>query len=244
MNKDRPTTARPFGLGAEEDQPGLEDRMGYTFRNPTLLQTALTHGSAQPPGVVRENERLELLGDAVLDLVVTEGLLRLYPDWDEGRLSRQRALLVQTRSLARIARRLGIERALRLGHGEAQSGGRAKPSILAAAFEAVLGALYLDGGLNAARELVEREILAAEDVYDAASQSDWKTALQEETQRRWRVLPSYRLTGCEGPPHAPVFTVEVDVQGRTLGRGEGRSKREAEQAAARQALQRLEAEGD
>jgi ribonuclease-3 len=222
----------------------LEESLGYEFRSPGLLEAALTHASALPPGVIRACERLEFLGDAVLDLAIADLLLENYPGWDEGRLSKVRARLVQTSSLAAKGRELGLDRALRLGRGEERSGGRRKASILAAVYEAVLGAVFKDGGYSRARSLVARHFAVELMDRDLVGSEDWKTMLQEHTQERYRIVPEYRVVEERGPAHAREFTTEVWVQGTCVGCGEGGSKREAEQQAARVALERLSLLGE
>jgi len=185
------------------------------------------------------NERLEFLGDAVLGLVVTDYLYRSYPDLPEGQLAQVRASVVNAEVLAEVAEEMAIGPALRLGRGEDASGGREKPSILSDAMEAVIGAVYLDGGWDAAAELVMR--LLGERITEGAAGPgghDYKTRLQELAARVYDDLPRYRHT-CEGPDHAKRFSATVSVAGTALGRGEGRSKKQAEQAAARVAWQLL-----
>jgi len=215
----------------------FEERLGYEFTSTNLLDDALTHASALPPGVVRVGEQLEFLGDAVLDLAIADLLLETFSDWDEGRLSKLRARLVQTSSLAAKGRELGLGDALRLGRGEERSGGRGKASILAAAYEAVLGAVFRDGGYRRARLLVALHFTDELSDEGATASEDWKTMLQEYTQEHYRTVPEYRVTDERGPAHAREFTTEVWVEGKCLGRGAGASKREAEQQAARCALE-------
>jgi ribonuclease-3 len=224
-------------------QPGrLEAALGVELRDRALLVQALTHRShAFEAGGLPNNERLEFLGDAVLGLVVTERIYRSYAYAPEGRLAKLRAAAVNTHSLADVARRLGVGRAVRLGRGEEQSGGRDKDSILADTLEALLGAVYLDRGLEVAEEVVDR--LFADLIDDLANRReslDYKTSLQELAAREWSSLPSYHLTA-EGPDHRKRFTATVSVQGERLGVGTGRSKKEAEQQAAREAFTTLEA---
>jgi ribonuclease-3 len=185
------------------------------------------------------NEPLEFLGDAVLGLVVSELLMERHPERPEGWLSRARAGAVNKHALARRARQLELERFIRLGRGELRSGGAAKPGILANAFEAVLGALYLDAGLDAVRALVERELGDALEQPEGAL-ADSKTRLQEWLQARGEPPPRYETTQASGPPHAPQFHVEVRVGERVRGQGTAGSKRAAEQLAASAALARLE----
>jgi ribonuclease III len=227
--------------GPQGDRADLETRLAHRFHSAELLEQALTHGSRayERGDASRGNERLEFLGDAVLNLVVSERLMSLWPQASEGTLSRARAAAVNTAALAASARRLGLSSLIRLGRGEEGSGGRDKPSILADVFEAVLGALYLDGGLEVVRAFLVRE-------FDAhlrdpeALRSDAKTRLQERVQERGDPAPSYETIAERGPDHAREFEVIVRVAGQELGRGIGRSKRAAEQAAARSALEAFE----
>ncbi len=204
---------------------------------------SLSHRSwcAETPGS-GSNERLEFLGDAVLGLVVTNHLFRTYPNLPEGELAKMRASVVNSALLAEVATGLDVGDALLLGKGEGQSGGREKPSILADAMEALIGAMYLDCGLDAAAALVMR--LLGERIEEAAEGpggQDYKTRLQELCARRFDVLPRYQVTD-EGPDHAKLFDALVLVSGQVRGTGHGRSKKQAEQAAARVAWQRLSGE--
>jgi ribonuclease III len=217
----------------------FEARVGYVFRDRSLLDAALTHSSALPSGPVRSSEQLEFLGDAVLDLAIANLMLRAFPDQDEGQLSKWRALLVRTRTLAAKARQLGIGGALLLGRGEERSGGRSKDSILAAAYESVLGAIFRDGGFSRAEAVIARHFMAELAAGPNLGEHDWKTQLQELSQARFRSVPEYRLAEERGPPHARHFTTEVWVEGKCLARGDGSSKRDAEQQAARVALEQL-----
>ncbi len=224
----------------------LEEAIGYAFPNRRLALTALTHKSwvnEHRAEGYEDNERLEFLGDAVLDLVVSEHLMRALPEAREGRLSQIRAGLVSADGLSRVAARLALGGLLRLGKGEESSGGRKKPSLLADVFEAVVGAIYLADGLEAARDFVERTVLASVDLHapDAVARRDWKTRLQERAQADAGQTPRYRLVAETGPDHDKRFETEVLVGGRVLGRGRGRTKKDAEQAAAQQALRVLEA---
>lgn len=217
----------------------LETKLGYTFHDRALLENALTHSSFanenhSPDG---SNERLEFLGDSILGMVTAEFLYRTHPDLPEGDLTRTRAALVCEESLVEVADRLELGKFLRLGRGEAAGGGRERPSIRADAVEAVLAAVYLDGGLAEARKIVQRFILARET--EKAVTRDYKTALQELVQRESGQVLAYRLIGQSGPDHAKVFTVEVDLNGKAVGRGTGHSKKEAEQMAARSAVEML-----
>lgn len=220
----------------------LEEKLGYTFRSPALLENALTHSSYanehREDGVL-SNERLEFLGDSILGLVVAEHLYRMWSDLPEGELTRIRAALVCEGSLVEVARRLRVGQHMRLGKGELSGGGRERPSIQADAVEAVLAAVYLDGGIGQVRKLIGTLILAQETEKAAASR-DYKTTLQELVQRESGKTLSYHLITESGPDHAKLFEMEVCLNGETLGAGEGRSKKEAEQAAAKAAVAMLE----
>ncbi|MEX1177708.1 MAG: ribonuclease III [Nitriliruptor sp.] len=208
---------------------------------PGLLDQALTHRSwAFENGGVDPNERLEFLGDAVLALVVTDEIFHAHPAEQEGRLAKVRSAAVKTGSLAGIARDLGLGRFVKLGRGEAQSGGADKDSILADTLEAVLGAVYLDQGFASAYDLVQRLFeRRLEELAGRGAALDFKTALQELSAAQFESVPRYELTDT-GPDHDKTFTATVSVGGRIVGRGEGRSKKRAEQEAARQAYQLLE----
>ena len=222
--------------------PGaIAERIGYEFSEPGRLVLALTHRSmVAKPG--SNNEKLEFLGDAVLDLAISDLLMERFPNATEGELSRVRAALVNATMLAAKATELEIGAALRLGKGEERSGGRQKGSILAAAIEAVLGAVYLDGGFLATRAVVAR-LFAAELQRPLRSHlTDHKTRLQEITQKRYRETPVYTLVRASGPDHDKAFVSELRILGRTYGRGEGKSKKAAEQEAALRALEQLETE--
>lgn len=232
----------------------LEERLGHKFSNRELLERALTHSSATPElrganadaaadsSQVSDNERLEFLGDAVLELLASEYLLTAFPEWKEGQLSKSRARIVNAGSLEAAARRLRIGEHLRLGRGEEKTGGREKQTLLADAFEAVVAAVYLDAGLGAARELLQRVLFeqALEERGERIAESDRKSALQEFLQGRGQPPAEYRLAGESGPDHQKVFLIEVWVNGECLARGEGSTKKEAEQQAARSALEQLE----
>ncbi len=216
----------------------LEERLGYLFARKALLEQALCHRSSDGR-VGAQNERLEFLGDAVVQIVVSDLLFRRWPEADEGALSRRRAALVNARVLAEKARSLRLGLALRLGRGEEKTGGREKDSILAGALEAVLGAVFLDGGFAAAQDVGRRlfETDVAEPI--GGEQGDFKTRLQEIAQERLRSAPAYELLRASGPDHAKEFEVRVSLGGEVLGVGVGPSKKRAEQAAARAALERL-----
>jgi ribonuclease-3 len=222
------------------DDLGLEARLGYTFLDRSLLDAALTHTSALSAGSVRAGEQLEFLGDAVLGVVIADLLLQAFPALSEGELSKRRATLVRGVTLAAKARVLGIGPVLRLGRGEDRGGGRDKTSILAATYEAVLGAIYRDGGFERAKAIIGRHFAEELARGGVAGTPDWKTLLQERVQARERTVPEYRLAAEEGPAHAREFTAEVWVGNRRLACGRGSSKREAEQQAAQAALEVLE----
>ncbi len=239
---------------ARIDDAQLEERLGHKFLRPALLECALTHSSALPElragrteeaaadGSPGDNERLEFLGDAVLELLASEYLLATFPEWSEGQLSKSRARLVNAGSLEEAARRLRLGEHLRLGRGEEKTGGREKPTLLADAFEAVVAAVYLDGGLSSAREVLRRSLFeqAVEERGERIAESDRKSALQEFLQGRGHPPAEYRLAGESGPDHQKVFLIEVWVNGRRLASGDGSTKKEAEQRAARRALEQLE----
>ena len=211
----------------------LEKALGYVFRNGELLRRALTHPSMGKP----DNQRLEFLGDAVLQFLMSDKLFRAYPEDREGGLTHLRALLVCEAALSQVARKLGVGQALIMDRGEELTGGREKPSVLCDAMEAILAAVYLDGGLGAARGIVERCWPAPEEVQRPTQDS--KGALQELLQRDGGPPPEYRITGQSGPAHDPRFEATVYHQGEALATGTGSTKKHAEQEAAVQALQIL-----
>jgi ribonuclease-3 len=220
------------------------DTFGYVFREPRLLEEALTHKSyvneARERGD-RHNERFEFLGDAVLALIVSDYLAASFPDSPEGELSKLKARLVSESSLARAARRLNLGSHLRLGRGEELTQGREKSSLLANAVEALIAAVYLDGGLEAARSFtlkaLTQELGDLRELEGPASIQDYKTQLQEWCQKRFETLPQYATVRETGPDHQKIFEVNLLVRGEVLGVGVGRSKKEAEQMAAKQALE-------
>lgn len=221
---------------AGAQRAGLAERLGWEVADQELFAQALAHRSWCAEHAGKEpNERLEFLGDAVLGLIVTDYLFRSYPELPEGELAKARAAVVNSVSLAGAARDLRLGEALLLGKGEDSSGGRLKPSILADAMEAVIGAIYLDAGYTVAETIVLR--LFEERLQGAAKgpgEDDYKTRLQEFCAQSYDELPLYRVTD-SGPDHAKVFVAEVLVSGQPRGRGEGRSKKQAEQMAARDA---------
>jgi ribonuclease III len=224
---------------------GLRRRLGLEALDPVHGLAALTHKSYvnEHRDEGADNERLEFLGDAVVDLAVSHRLMERFPDADEGELSKLRALLVNEETLARVARHLGLGGLLRMGRGEEMTGGRDKSSVLADALEAVIGAVYLSGGLPEALLVVDRlfgDLLQG--VAEGKSGEDWKTRLQELVQTRLRQSPRYRVVSEEGPDHSKTFEVEVTVGTELFARARGRSKKEAEQAAARETLTMLDSE--
>lgn len=232
----------PAGAGDPGTLERLEADLGIRFADRSMLELALTHRShAFEAGGIPTNERLEFLGDAVLGLVVTDWIYRRFPGLPEGRLAKIRAAAVNTHALADVARNLGLGQVVRLGRGEEQSGGRDKDSILADSLEALFGAVYLDQGMAAAMELVVRLFADLLVEYATRRESlDYKTSLQELTAARLSTLPEYLVTE-EGPDHEKRFTAVARIAGDTLGTGRGRSKKEAEQAAAREAYAALAA---
>ena len=216
----------------------LEKLLGYTFADRSLLEKALVHSSAATEGDLESNQTLEFLGDAVLDLAVSDFLLRRHPTRAEGDLTRMRASIVSARGLATAAGRLELGRWIRLGRGEARSGGGKKANILADTYEAVVAAVFLDGGYEAARRLIETTF-AQEIAADDPVGGDWKTELQEYTQSRLRCTPSYSLVSTTGPDHAKYFEVAIRVEGEVIAHGEGANRKSAEQAAAKEAIRVL-----
>jgi ribonuclease III len=226
-----------FAMSNLDEQ--LEERLGRTFRNRELLERALTHSSAIPElraadardvRPAENNEQLEFLGDAVLDLLASEYLVEKFPKWSEGQLSKSRARLVNAQALELAARRLHLGEHLRLGRGEEKTGGREKPALLADAFEAVVAAIYLDGGLAAAKEMLRLTLfeLALEEGGSSLFETDGKSALQEFLQGRGKPPAEYRLAAESGPDHQKIFQVEVWAEGSCLASGQGSTKKEAE----------------
>lgn len=233
----------PFGDGLVL----LEHRLGYRFRDRGLLEHALTHRSRaheDVTGGVADNESLEFLGDAVLGFVMADVIFRDFPEADEGQKSKVKASVVSTAALVQVGERLGLGQYLLLGRGEEKSGGRRKQALIADTCEAVIAAIYLDGGLDVARRFILR---AFHDLLDEVKQpglltamtGDYKSALQEWLQDQRHALPEYRVVATRGPDHEKEFSVEVWSESRLLASATGRSKKEAEQAAARHALERL-----
>ncbi len=219
----------------------LEEKLGYQFQDKSLLENALTHSSyanEHHAGRAQSNERLEFLGDSVLGMVVADYLYRHFPDLPEGDLTRMRASLVCENSLVVVAGVWDLGAYLKLGKGEESCGGRERPSIRADAVEAVIAAVYLDGGIAQARRMIQRFILDNMSQVNQAGR-DHKTALQALVQRKSGQVLTYHLIGQSGPDHAKTFQMEVRLNGRPVGSGSGRSKKDAEQAAAAEAMRRL-----
>ncbi|MDQ1277087.1 MAG: Ribonuclease 3 [Thermodesulfobacteriota bacterium] len=223
----------------------LEQALGYVFQDPQLLVNAFTHRSytnENPSFTCRDNERLEFLGDAVLQLCISDLLMRRFPDFTEGRLSKMRATLVNEQSLAALGKRFGLGNHLFLGKGEEASGGRGKTSLIADTFEAVMAAVYLDGGYGQASRLIAdlfaELILTGEG--GAAPFRDYKSALQELCQSRFHETPKYQLRNEYGPDHDKTFEVELAIVESVKETGTGKSRKEAEQQAARKVLEYFE----
>ncbi len=233
-------------LSKKSDLENLMQRLGYNFRNSALLVQALCHASfvnEHPQAELADNERLEFLGDAVLDLAVSHILMELFTDAEEGILSKYRAMVVDELGLYRVAMEIGLGEYLFLGKGEEQSGGRQKTSILADAMEAVLGAVYLDGGFDIALQVIKD--LFAISIRDLGTKNmihDFKSSLQEYTQRKFKTVPRYNLVDEWGPAHDRTFKVALKLNGKLLAEAEGKSKKEAEQRAAKIALLTLRGE--
>lgn len=226
------------------DLEKLVRAMEYDMADFGLLEEALTHRSyanENPASVVRDNERLEFLGDAVLEICVSDTIYRLFPDYAEGQLSKLRASIVHERPLASLAEYFHLGEYLRLGKGEEASGGRNKPSLLADSFEAVIAAIYLDGGFDKVQKLISRlfDPLIME-VDRSNIYRDYKTTLQELSQIRFREVPRYTLIRESGPDHSKTFIVQMEITGAITTIGSGKNKKEAEQQAAREALSVLE----
>ena len=219
----------------------LETSIGYKFKNIQLLQNALTHSSYANErwhNSLLSNERLEFLGDSVLGMLVAEYLYKTFPDRPEGELTRMRADMVCEHTLATVANKIGLGTHLLLGHGEERLGGRNRESILADATESVIAACFLDGGLEAAAQFVKKYILVEVPV-TRLNNVDYKTALQELVQQKKNQVLCYTLVGQSGPDHDKLFDVEVSLNGSVVGKGSGRSKKRAEQMAAKAAVEKL-----
>lgn len=221
----------------------IEKVIGYSFKKPAILKRALTHKSYANElklSAEEHNERLEFLGDAVLELAVSELLMKRYPDFSEGELSKMRAAIVNEKQLASLARKFRLGDYLYLGRGEEQTSGREKSSLLADAYEAILGGIYMDRGAKKAFQLIQRHY---SDLLDKTPPhqfyQDYKTELQERCQELFRAIPRYKLAAERGPDHDKTFEVEIYIRNELMGHGFGRSKKEAEQQAAQEALQKL-----
>jgi len=233
----------PFGT----ELAPLERDVGYRFRDPGLLEHALTHRSRvheDASGGVIDNESLEFLGDSILGFVVADMLFRAFPEHSEGQKSKLKASIVSAASLARMGERLNLGEYLILGRGEEKTGGRRKQALISDCYEALIAAIYLDGGIDPARAFIERQFQglieeARRTGVEAAFTEDYKSALQEWLQSHDRGLPAYRLVSEAGPAHRRWFAVEVLVEGEPVARAEGRTKKEAAQAAAKAALTEL-----
>lgn len=229
-------------INQDDAYAALENAAGYRFRDRRLLQEALTHRSRtnEVGGGLPDNQRLEFLGDSILGFVVGHELFLRHPEWREGELSRYRSTLVDEENLARLAQAMDLGSCLSLGKGEEKGGGREKKSLLADAYEAFMAAVYLDGGMQAVQRLVKRQfghLLAGSE--PATLTRDYKTELQEITQARVAAVPRYELLESAGPDHERSYRVAVLINGTVAGEGVGRSKKVAQQAAAREALEKL-----
>jgi ribonuclease III len=226
----------------------LQERLGYLFGDHAIYLQSLTHTSygheflQEKTIALRNNERLEFLGDAILDVVISDILLEAFPNGSEGQLSKMRAAVVNEKTLAQVAKSVGLAEVIRLGKGEIQTGGRNKPSILSSTFEALIAAIYLDGGFHAVYPVV-RHLFSPMFVEEKELMAfyDHKTQLQELIQAKFKVTPSYHLLQTRGPDHAKIFEVEVRIQGKMAAIATGSSKKEAEQNAARSAIQSMAA---
>ncbi|MEX1071175.1 MAG: ribonuclease III [Anaerolineales bacterium] len=232
-----------------KDDPGLENpqtfasRLALPISDKGLVTRALTHRSYlnENPGALEDNERLEFLGDAVLDFVVGAWLYSHFPEMSEGEMTRLRAGLVSTERLGAFGAKIQIGNALRMGHGEEESGGRHRQAMLCNAFEALIGALYLDSGIQAVEKFIDPLLSQASiEIRGGAGDRDPKSLLQEWVQARGQGAPAYRIVAESGPDHSKDFVVEVSVAGKAVARGEGRSKQSASKSAAKEALKKLE----
>ena len=227
------------------DTGEFEKRLGYEFKDKSLLETALTHTSYANEHRSVSYERLEFLGDAVLQLLMSKYIYKNYPSFSEGKMSRLRANIVCETTLFQIAKKLDIGAAARLGHGEEMSGGRERESILADMVEAVLAAIYLDAGIEKAESMI---FDAYGHIVSAAAEGklnkDYKTRLQEKVQLGGKPQPCYRITAEDGPPHNKTFYSEVEIDGAVRGKGSGKTKQEAQQMAAKAALDEMEGLGE
>ena len=222
----------------------LQEEISYQFRNLDLLNLALTHRSyahERSGGTFRDYERLEFLGDSVLNLIISHLIMDRFPHSHEGELTRLRASLVNEKSLAEISKNLGLNQCLLLGRGESQGGGREKTSVISDAYEALIGAIYLDGGFEKAFGVVEKQFIPILD-QGLNDDGDFKTKVQQICQSRFGRPPRYRLSELKGPQHDKTFGAEIFIDGRSYGYGIGKNKKEAQQNAAREALKRISGE--
>jgi len=235
-------------MNKTDDYTHIIRKLGYSFKDPKLLEEAFRHASyvnESTSGDLRDNERLEFLGDAVLDLAISHILMDFFEEAKEGDLSKYRAALVHERALCRVAEGLKLGRHLRLGKGEELSRGRQKPSILANTLEALLGAIYLDGGYDKTKEVIHRLFLPLLiNIAEGKGTGDFKSILQEFTQQSQRTRPEYPLIDESGPAHDKTFKVALMLQGEKIAEGTGKSKKEAEQNAAREAFFCLTADNE
>ncbi len=227
-------------MNRESNMVELCRKLGYEFQDPDLLAEALRHASyvnEVGDARLRDNERLEFLGDAVLDLAISHILMELFPDAKEGDLSKLRASVVNEKGLSMVAAELDLGSHLLLGKGEEHTGGRQKTSILADTLEALLGAIYMDGGFTKAMQIIRKLFLTyIEGLSSRSLDGDFKSLLQEFTQEAYKTRPEYELVGESGPPHQKIFTVALRIGGKFVAKGEGKSKKEAEQRAAKEAF--------
>jgi len=224
----------------------LQERLGYQFGDRGLLIQAMTHTSYghenhfNKPIALRDNERLEFLGDSILDVILSDILLEAFPNANEGQLTKMRAAIVNEKTLAELTQRIHLEKCILLGKGESQTGGHKKSSILSCTFEALIAAIYLDGGFNAVYPVVRHLFVPYfEEERKFMAFYDYKSQLQEIVQARWRVTPKYTMTGAKGPDHAKVFDVKVYREEEIMGFASGSSKKDAEQNAAKVAIETL-----
>ncbi|HKQ33304.1 MAG TPA: ribonuclease III [Thermodesulfobacteriota bacterium] len=217
----------------------IEKKLNYRFNNPKLLKTALTHSSYANETSVESNERMEFLGDAVLGFIVAGVLYELFPEASEGKLSKMRSAIVSRMNFAHFAKELKIDKQILLGRGEENTGGRKRQSNLAGAFEAVIGAVFIDGGYRKVHKVVTKLLKNClngdEEIF-----RDYKTRLQEVAQRQFRKVPKYKVVLEEGPPHDKCFHVEVKLGRKCVGKGVGSNKKQAEQAAAKEGLEYID----
>ncbi len=226
----------------EHQKSAIEALLNYHFKDPSLLYLAFVHRSYinEHRQIVEHNERLEFLGDAILGLIIAEHLYRILPDTPEGELSSLRSRLVEAGSCVAYVQKLGIEKFLLLGRGEKLNDGRGRDTILADLFEAIIGAIYLDGGLEAAKQFIFNQLAAEIEAIIKMPTKNWKALLQDYCQKKYQQHPSYKVISEEGPDHSKTFTITVLIGEQQLGTGTGNCKKDAQQAAAADALSRLQ----